>query len=136
MHTTDKGEVARYMTVTHLMKMGYIVSVPLTENSSYDLIADDGQRLYRIQVKKATLHKDKIKINLYTNNYNKNVEGSIKKYTSNEIDWVIGVYIEENKFYKIDYLSKEFDNKSALILRLAAPKINHPNCKYATDYEF
>ena len=136
MHTIDKGEVARYSAVAHLMKLGFIVSVPLTENSSYDLIIDEGGKLLRTQVKKATLSEGVLKVNLHTINHNTNVTGTVKKYTAKDIDLLIAVYVEENKFYKLDYSTGEYDNRNAIWLRLDPPKRKRKNIKYAIDYEF
>jgi hypothetical protein len=39
-----------------LVRHGFWVSIPYGENSRYDLVADDGERLYRIQVKTGQDH--------------------------------------------------------------------------------
>lgn len=35
-------------------RLGYDVSIPMTESAAYDLIVDDGTRLYRLQVRFAS----------------------------------------------------------------------------------
>lgn len=135
MHTIDKGEVARYLAAAHLMKLGFIVSVPLTENSSYDLIVDDKGKLLRTQVKKATLSEGVLKIALHTNNHNTKVVGTLKKYTAKDFDLLIAVYVEENKFYKLDYSTGEYDNRNGIWLRLDPPLRKRKNIKFAVDYE-
>jgi hypothetical protein len=136
MHTIDKGEVARYLAVAHLMKLGFVVSVPLTENSSYDLIVDDKGKLLRTQVKKATLSEGVLKISLHTNSHNTNVVGTVKKYTAKDFDLLVAVYVEENKFYKLDYSAGEYDNRNGIWLRIDTPQRERKNIKYAKDYEF
>jgi hypothetical protein len=136
MHTIDKGEVARYLAAAHLMKLGFVVSVPLTENSSYDLIAEDNGKLLRTQVKKATLSEGVLKISLHTLNHNTKISGSLRKYTSKDIDLLVAVYVEENKFYKLDYSTGEYDNRNGIWLRLDPPQRKRTNIKYAKNYEF
>jgi PD-(D/E)XK endonuclease len=135
MHTTDKGEVARYSAAAHLMKLGFVVSVPLTENSSYDLLLDKDGKFYRTQIKKATLINGVLKIKLYTANHNKNIVGSIKKYTSKDIDWLIGVDIDSNRFYLIDYSTGVYNNKNSVWLRLDESKRKRKDIRIAKDYE-
>jgi|HubBroStandDraft_2_1064218.scaffolds.fasta_scaffold311550_3 hypothetical protein len=136
MHTIDKGEVARYSAAVHLMERGFIVSVPLTENSSYDLIVENDGKLYRTQIKKANYDEGVLKISLHTINHNTKIDGSIKKYTSKEIDWLIAVDTDKNKYYLIDYSTGEYDNRNGIWLRLDPPQRKRKNIKYAKDYEF
>jgi PD-(D/E)XK endonuclease len=48
----DRSEAA---VLAALVRHGYLVSIPFGENQRYDLIADDGKRLLRIQVKTGRL---------------------------------------------------------------------------------
>lgn len=136
MHTTDKGEVARYAAAAHFMKLGFVVSVPLTENSAYDLIVEDNGKLYRTQVKKALPDGGVLKVSLHTVNHNTKVAGTIKKYTAKDIDLLVAVHVEENKFYRLDYSTGEYDNRNSIWLRLDPPRRKRANIKYAQDYEF
>ena len=59
------------------------------------------------------------------------------KYSASDIDWLIGVDIDSNKFYLIDYTSGKFDNFSSFLLRVDPPKNNNVlRIRYAKDYEF
>jgi PD-(D/E)XK endonuclease len=49
--TKSIGDRSEAIVLAALVKHGYLVSIPFGENHRYDLIADDGDRLYRIQVK-------------------------------------------------------------------------------------
>ena len=135
MHTIDKGEVARYMAVAHLIKKGMKVSVPLTENSSYDLIVDDGTKLYRTQIKKGTYRNGALQIQLHSTSYKKDNELTIKKYSSHDIDWLIAVDVEHNKFYLLDYSTGKLDGRNAIWLRIEEPKKATNNIVYAKDFE-
>lgn len=50
-HTKLKGDIAVAAVILDLTKKGYIISEPMSENASYDLICDTGEKLLRIQVK-------------------------------------------------------------------------------------
>jgi hypothetical protein len=49
------GELSVARTLSRLLESGYAVSLPFGDNLRYDLIADDGQRLLRIQCKTGRL---------------------------------------------------------------------------------
>jgi hypothetical protein len=136
MHTVDKGEVARYMVVAHLIKMGKIVSVPLTENSSYDLIVDSNNKLFRTQVKKGRYHNGALEVSLHSVSYARGKKLNLKKYTSADIDWLIAVDVEHNKFYLLDYTTGQFDGRNSIWLRVEEGKKKRPNTVFASNYEF
>jgi hypothetical protein len=54
-NTKLKGDISELRVAVALTEAGYAVSKPLGENQRYDLIADDGKRLLRIQVKTGRL---------------------------------------------------------------------------------
>jgi len=49
--TKTVGELSELIVAMHLAQAGYLVSKPLGENQRYDLIIDDGNALYKVQVK-------------------------------------------------------------------------------------
>ena len=51
--TQFKGDVTELLVSAYLLKLGYVVSKPLTQDSKYDLIVDINHKLIRIQVKTA-----------------------------------------------------------------------------------
>lgn len=50
-HTKLKGDIAVSAVIFDLSKKGYFISVPLSENSPYDLLCDTGTAILRVQVK-------------------------------------------------------------------------------------
>lgn len=52
--TKDQGELGVADAIAWFAYEGWTVSVPLVDNQGYDLVADDGQQLHRVQVKTAT----------------------------------------------------------------------------------
>lgn len=49
----QRGNVAELVVAAELSKRGYTVSLPISHNSHYDLIVDIGDKLVRLQVKRA-----------------------------------------------------------------------------------
>lgn len=54
-NTKAVGDLSDVMVIAALVNHGYLVSIPFGENHRYDVIADDGERLLRIQVKTGRL---------------------------------------------------------------------------------
>lgn len=137
MHTIDKGEVARYLAIVHLMKKDAIVSIPTSENCSYDLVVDYQNKLYRAQVKKLMPQDNgTLKLPACSKTF-KDGKWIDVKYTSSDIDWLLGVDIDHDKLYRIDYTTGKFDGFSGFILRLEPAKNNNlVRIRFAKDYEF
>jgi hypothetical protein len=53
--TKSIGDLSEVMVLAALVRAGYRVSIPFGENHRYDVIADDGAQLLRIQVKTGRL---------------------------------------------------------------------------------
>jgi hypothetical protein len=53
--TKSIGDLSEAMVIAALVSHGYLVSIPFGENHRYDVIADDGERLLRIQIKTGRL---------------------------------------------------------------------------------
>lgn len=114
---------------SYFLNQGYEVFLPLNEDTSIDLIIYLAGVCKRIQVK-ATKPKDsRLKAqNRSCNNW------SIKKYTTNDIDFV-AVYDYENKQ---GYLVPEtlIEEQSSISLRLEPAKNKQEaNIKYAKDFK-
>lgn len=46
-----QGDLGVARAVYEFTRLGYVVLAPLSDSSKYDLVVDDGERLYRVQVK-------------------------------------------------------------------------------------
>ena len=51
MDGNQRGCLAEYLFATECMKLGYQVSIPLSNKSIYDCIVDTGKNLFKIQIK-------------------------------------------------------------------------------------
>ena len=113
-----------------------IVSVPLTENSSYDLVVDVNDKLYRTQVKKGRYHNGALEVSLHSVSYKSGKKLTLKKYTAADIDWLIAVDVEHEKFYLLDYTTGKYDGRNSIWLRVEEGQRKGRKAVLASDYEF
>ncbi len=50
-NTQHKAEIAVAQAIATFTKLGYGVALPLTESAAYDILLDDGLKIYRLQVR-------------------------------------------------------------------------------------
>lgn len=128
-----KGQLALSKAETHAMELGLIPNRPLMD-CRYDMIVDDGNRLWRVQVKyadsKSSGSTGSVVARLaYETRHRRNV----RVYDSSEVDALI-VYLP--KIDKLCWIPCEcFVGKKMLSIRLVKP-LNGQKTKifYAHDY--
>jgi len=49
--TQRKGDIAVSQCIATFTKMGFDIALPLTESAAYDLLVDDGNGIWRVQVR-------------------------------------------------------------------------------------
>lgn len=79
-----------------LIENGFSVSQPLDPHSRYDLIVDNGDRLFKVQIKgiRAKLpHRDAYRLRLYTRTKRVATKDVERPYTKDEVDMYV-VYIK------------------------------------------
>lgn len=72
-NTNKQGDVGMACAIQYFAMLGYVVSIPLTDSQDYDIIVDNGKRLFTVQVK-TTKHKTRYNryiVNLKTSYWNK-----------------------------------------------------------------
>lgn len=118
MNTHEKGLTGELKVVLRAQEKGWKVSKPFAE-CRYDLVLDDGKKLYRAQVKYAD-HERRNAVEVPVRSECRN-NGYKRCYEKNEID-VILVYVP--KVDKIAWLDlKHFEKQKATVsLRLKPPK--------------
>ena len=103
-----KGQIIELKVQEELLRYGFDISIPNYNASKYDIIADTGKELLKIQVKKAigTSAKsvDSFKCSYTTQNV-KASTGSKHKYTSDEIDYFATVWKDKVYFIPVDETS-------------------------------
>ena len=86
MNTVSIGDIGEAMAIADFTKAGFVVSAPLSNNARYDLIIDNGEKIYRVQVKTTESVKDeKMIFATKTTNYSKGNWKSTR-YSINEVD--------------------------------------------------
>lgn len=119
--TSQKGEIAKLKVEQRAHEKGWIPSRTV-DYARYDLVLDDGQRLYRVQVKytdsRNTRADGSVSVNLKKEKFNGTT--NYQTYSSDEVDVLI-VYVQ-----KTDCLCwfgpEHFHNKTSLFLRYEPSK--------------
>lgn len=89
-NSIKQGDQGVAIAIAHYVQQGFTVSIPLTVNTRYDLVVDDGEKLRRVQVKSTNFKTEHgvYRAHLVTNS--KTVGGRGKKtlLTADECDEV------------------------------------------------
>jgi hypothetical protein len=95
--TKSVGDRSELEVMGALIRNGYRIALPFGENHRYDLIADDGERLYRIQVKTGRLRKGAIRMACSSSHFHRRKPGerAMRSYRG-EVDF-LAVYCPETK---------------------------------------
>lgn len=95
--TTYRGDVAELMAASELVRRGYIVSRPLTNGAAYDILADVGGLIKKVQIKKACRQKNgTLRVNLSSSKYHR---GRTSVSYFGRVDCLIAVECETGKFF-------------------------------------
>ena len=84
----EKGDLAELRVAADLAARGCRLAIPFGENCDYDLIADTGDRLHRVQVKYATSDGRIIPVRCASHSLTNGKVKRTKRYTSETIDWI------------------------------------------------
>ena len=130
-NSKDRGDETEVKAMQQLIAAGNSVSVPFGDNDKYDLVVDDGTRLYRVQCKTAWRNKDEmIRFNTHSQTTS---EGEYHERTYHgDIDAFLVRHPETETFYWID-IDEASEKKMAL--RFDA-EIDHPSINWVEDFEF
>lgn len=91
--TQRKGDIAVSQAVASFTKLGFDVSIPLTESASYDLVVDTSKEIKRVQVRYAsTKDVDLRRIHSNSKGY------VVNKSKENAYDWLY-ILTSSNKEY-------------------------------------
>ncbi len=129
--TKAVGDRSEAIVLAELVKKGYLVSIPFGENQRYDLLADDGTRILRVQVKTGRLRRDVIAYSCSSSHTHRG--GSHARPYFGQAD-IIAVYCPQNgKVYLVP--EAEFVASRAH-LRLSAPANNQRRgIRWASRFE-
>ena len=130
MNTKQKGDITELSCILALKKHGIIVSIPYGEDARYDLIADIGGRLFKIQCKTSSYKDGAIHFSCRSIHYNTKERYGVG-YVG-EIDFFMTEYDSVCYLIPID----DCKNSSVKCLRLEPSKNNQmQGVSFAKDYE-
>lgn len=97
MRTTQrKGDIAASQAIATFTRIGWDVSIPLTESAPYDLVVDNGVSLFRVQVKYSSSGEVDLR------NIHSNSKGYVvKKLTTQAYDWLY-IFTKDGKEYLLE----------------------------------
>ena len=95
-NTKAIGDRSEATVLAALVKRGYLVSIPFGENQRYDLLADDGERVLRIQVKTGRLRRGVIVYRSCSSHYHRRGGPQSNRSYVGEVDF-LAVYCPENE---------------------------------------
>lgn len=132
MTTHQKGYIGEHIAKLRFIEAGWNVAKPEIEDR-YDLIVDDGTKLYRVQVKYVDhFVGDALTVDLRKECRN---NGDKKRYTTDEIDAVVIYAPKTGKIYWIP--GDVFENKSSISFRLEPTKNNQVSrVRFLKDFEW
>jgi hypothetical protein len=124
------GDISELQVAAALAQAGYIVSKPFGENARYDLVADDGERLFRVQVKTGRFRNGIIRYACSSSHAHRH--GRMRPYFG-EIDF-LAVYCPQTR--KVYLLPESALVATAGHLRIAPTKNNMAKrIRWASEYE-
>jgi len=95
-----KGDLSKAFVIAKLLKAGYKVLEPVSENSRYDLIVDINGKFARIQVKTIYYKNDMQVYEMVCYSTTRRNKMHIKtKYTPKEVDFIIGYNLDNDEVY-------------------------------------
>ena len=119
------GNLTELQCITRLYELGYSISIPYGDSEKYDFILEVNGKLYKIQCKHATIHKneedeiDYISIDTtWQTGYTKNKRMEYHSYSKNEIDYFVTYYDGKSYLIPVEKCNTQ------KILRVLPPKNN------------
>lgn len=96
----NSGARAELLVASRLLEIGYIVSFPFFAKASYDLIADTGDRLVRVQVKTIYFGKTGSKKSWIIDFQKpKGTSCKMERYSEKDCDYIVGACPEKDSCY-------------------------------------
>ena len=101
-NSKKQGDIGMCYAMAYYAKLGWTVSVPVTDSQDYDLIVDSGTRLFKVQVKttRCKAPSGNYIASLTTNGGNRSGSGKTKKFNDNSSD-LLFVLTETGDCYSI-----------------------------------
>jgi len=131
--TAIRGDINELQCILDFQKRGYYCSIPFSGSCRYDVVADIGGHLYRIQCKAASYKEDEGVLSIKTAHQTTNTKGTTRyQYTKEEVDYF---YTSWNNYSFLIPLNEVSTQK---YLRVKKPKNQgiQEQMSIASDYLF
>ena len=101
-NSKKQGDIGMCYAMAYYSKLGWTVSIPITDSQDYDLVVDNGTRLFKVQVKTTRFKapSGNYTASLTTNGGNRSGSGKTKKFNDNSSD-LLFVLTEAGECYSI-----------------------------------
>lgn len=119
-----KGDISKAFIIAKLLKEGYRLLEPVSENSRYDLIVDINGKFARVQVK-TIYYKNDLKVyEMVCYSTTRRNKMHIKtKYTAKEVDFIMGFNPDTEEVYTFPI--KDIAGRHQIIFRDARRANQH-----------
>jgi Holliday junction resolvase-like predicted endonuclease len=96
-----QGDLGELSAMDWLGSRGYGVCFPVGHSPDYDVIADDGEALLRVQVKTSTQHapKGRWRIAIATRGGNRSWNGLVKRFGATRCDWLFVLVADGRRWF-------------------------------------
>lgn len=137
MNTKDKGSLVEAKIMTKFLTMGYKVSLPWGENSSYDMVVDTGDALLRVQCKKSRMVNGSLCFNIGSVQYTKEKKKHTKISCKHDKIDAFATYCDETAGYYLIPVVDLLECKHECRLRHdpLPPLHKEREVKWSRDYE-
>lgn len=130
--TKSIGEISEAKLLACLLEKGWLISIPFGERGKYDLIADTGEELLRIQVKTGRLRNGVVLFNTRTSHYHR---GGADENYKGKAD-LFGVYCPDLDSTYLVPVDRAGTGACSLRVEAAKTKANNQyGMRYAKEYE-
>ena len=134
MISKEKGNIGEAVILAEFVKRGIQCSIPFGDTARYDLIAEFGGKLNKIQIKYCNQITENNSVTCpcaSSTNHTTN-----KHYTTyqNDVDYIACYVVPMDKCILVPI--EEIGNKKSITVRIAPPNNNQKNVRYIEDYSF
>jgi len=128
MSKIHRGDIAELMVMLEAEKQGIKVSIPFSNDTRYDFVFGVGNKLFKIQVKRAYIKKERGKNILCVDSRRFVKSNQCAYYSNGDYDYFIAVDVDNKAFWIMDFDSS---------LKKSQFRLNDPNLeKYFGNWEF
>jgi hypothetical protein len=129
-----KGDLAELKVAADILARGYRIAFPYGEDCDYDLIADTGDALHRIQIKHAESNGEVIAVKCFSHSLTNGRIRKTKRYTSKSVEW-LAVYDRTSDSCFYIEAAELGAGRSIIHLRLSEPRNGQRRrIRFAADY--